>query len=394
MGLRKYFELRKIRPPILICFEHLYSEYLSAKSGIEDEEAKSFIEKLPAKKEDLSLEWNDLYYFELILAKYQPVEKLRSKVVRLRYDYRSIAGQKEFDDYLASKPPDLQSPPEPTDPPHASQTHYEKLLREDLKDLLGRIYLSYAILPIKEKKLANLTWFAAGLCLFSLLALLGVLAVLVLVPAILEINPQDGIRDQITFFLKSEKLSSLTIFVVVVAGGMGGFVSALQRIQAPRTEGDSIYNLSLLFHGSNSVFVAPITGAIFATLLYLMFTSGILQGTFFPAIFTPEENPSGISVNKSSENFNSNSAVDSEQIGVNLNSKLQPNPTTNQAITKPSLKKGLNVFDFLARSGPGSGKDYALLIIWCFIAGFAERFVPDALDRLISKSDTADSGRS
>jgi hypothetical protein len=398
MGLRNYLKIGKIRPPVLICFDHLYSEYLSVKSDINDQDAKSFIDKLPAKKDDLSLSWNDLYYFELIIAKYQPVEKLRSKVIRLRYDYRSIAGQKEFDDYLASKPPDLQSPPEPTDSPHATQAQYEKLLREDLKDLLGRIYLAYAILPVKEEKLAQLTWFAAGLCLFSLVVLMGILAILFLVPAILEMNFKGDPGTQISAFLNSDKLSSLTIFVVVVAGAMGGFVSALQRIQSPPTEGDSVYNLSLLFHGSNSVFVAPIDGAIFATLLYLMFTAGILQGTFFPAIFTPGGNPDSSSltvINRpEQQNSNTNDASAAQQTGVDANSKTTPTPVPKQITTKLLPDRGLNVFDFLARSGPGNGRDYALLIIWCFIAGFAERFVPDALDRLISKSNSAGSSRS
>ncbi len=185
---------------------------------------------------------------------------------------------------------------------------------------------------------------------------------------------------------------------VVVAGAIGGFVSALQRIQSPPTEGDSIYNLSLLFHGSNSVFVAPITGAIFAILLYLMFTSGVLQGTFFPGIFTPEGeylvNATLNDANKLPENSDANSTPPSQQTETNSNSKSVSTQTSKQIISKPQPKQGLNVFDFLARSGPGSGKDYALLIIWCFMAGFAERFVPDALDRLVSKSSSAGSNRS
>jgi hypothetical protein len=35
--------------------------------------------------------------------------------------------------------------------------------------------------------------------------------------------------------------------------------------------------------------------------------------------------------------------------------------------------------------GPGGVADYAKIIVWSFVAGFAERFVPDFLDRLVNQ---------
>lgn len=393
-GLRSYLELGKVRPPILICFDHLYSEYMTVRSRVAetDPAAAEFAESLPEKKKAETLSWSDLYHFQLILADILPAEQLRTKIRRLRFDYRSVAGEKEFDDYMASKPPDLQSPPQPTE--DQSEKHYEKLLRDDLKDLLGRMYLEYAILPVREERLTDLTWIAARLCLFSLFSLLGILAVLFVVPLIEEIVNTDGdFFERFNALGNSSKLSALTVFVVVVSGAMGGFVSALQRIQSPPTEGDSLYNLSLLFHGSYSVFVAPISGAIFAIVLYLLFTSGTLSGSFFPTIYTPTGRfTSGIERTSSNQAASptptpvqdTTSASNTQKDG----SSGTPKPTPTPPAPKPVPEQGINVFDFLARSGPGSGKDYALLIVWCFIAGFAERFVPDALDRLISGSKT------
>lgn len=390
MGLRKYLELGKIRPPVLIAFDHSFSEYLSIKSEIEDDEAKLFIDKLESKKNDKSLAWHDLYYFELVLAEYLPLEKLRSKIMRLRYDYRSVVGQTEFDDYMAAKPPDLQSPPQPADPTQASKTHYEKVLREDLKDLLGRLFLEYAILPVREERLNALTWYAASLCLIALGGLLLVLAIMFLVPLFSLVNLGENWGDQLVKLRQDDQLASLTIFVVVLVGAMGGFVSALQRIQSPSTEGDSLYNLSLLFHGSNTVFVAPITGAIFATVLYLLFSSGIIMGTFFPTIYTPEGKYAAVTEVSDTSNSNSNKTNASTPNSLTPTAESNSNSVDNVSASKPTQikksvpKQSLNVLDFLAGSGPGNGRDYAMLIVWCFLAGFAERFVPDVLDRLIS----------
>jgi hypothetical protein len=45
----------------------------------------------------------------------------------------------------------------------------------------------------------------------------------------------------------------------------------------------------------------------------------------------------------------------------------------------------IELTNFILKTGPKDGKAFALLIIWSFIAGFAERFVPDTLMRLVNQ---------
>jgi len=84
--------------------------------------------------------------------------------------------------------------------------------------------------------------------------------------------------------------------------------------------------------------VPAIVGAIAAAVVYLIFASRMIEGTLFP-----------------------------------------------QFICKP--EKDCNSFKLLMGSwGPDKAPDYAKAIIWGFIAGFAERFVPDTLETLAKSS--------
>src|SRR4051812_21091201 len=174
-----------VKAPELTYFNHLVGEFESlettmaadpAAAAAGDEgahtpaaspwvfaEATKKIEAIKAKRQEGTIDWNDLYLLEMLLAEVRPVGALRSKVLSLRRDYRSIAGQVEYDEYLASKPKNLLDPPDPRNPPD-KDADYERLLRDDLKDVLGRLFKRYAILPIREARLKRLTIWASLLC--------------------------------------------------------------------------------------------------------------------------------------------------------------------------------------------------------------------------------------
>lgn len=167
----------------------------------------------------------------------------------------------------------------------------------------------------------------------------------------------------------------LTVASVAVAGIVGGCVSMLQRIQSAPTEGDALFNLAALNNGWRGLSLSPLYGAIFASLLFVLFAAKILEGSVFPTIETVDDQKSaamaGTTVGETAR-----AATDGA-----LKPDATPTPTQTQ------LKGVLQVNEFLKQTGPKDGVSFALLMIWSFVAGFAERLVPDTLNRLVAKTE-------
>ena len=102
-------------------------------------------------------------------------------------------------------------------------------------------------------------------------------------------------------------------------------------------DGDAMRNVQNLAAADTYFFLTPLTGAIAALVLYAFFCGGLLEGSLFPKITCP-----------------------------------------------PGIKQPMRFIDFLLNADPVSWPDQGKVLVWCFIAGFAERLVPDAIDRLTS----------
>jgi len=129
---------------------------------------------------------------------------------------------------------------------------------------------------------------------------------------------------------------------VVYWGIIGGFVSSQRRMERIPSDGDPLLGVFGLDSADYYLWLSPMLGGIFAVILMLMFVAGILKGTVFPDFFVP------------------------------------------------ARKEGLSYFEFAWHTLPRAGDDYAKLFVWAFLAGFAERLVPDSLDRLTSKLNADD----
>ena len=391
----------------LLFFDHLYSEYLNLRPGIKDSGVVDLFESLHQKRLNSELTWSDIYTFDLALIDQRPLENLIRKAYDARAKYRSIAGQKEFDEYLASKPPDLTTilvapndqPPAPgpaavpndlpvesarpaqPSPMPQSVAIIQRILRADIRYLLSKFYLYYAMLPMRENYREDLTKRAVRMTKW----ILGIVAVLIVLSfgggLLIDNFAKENAKSLRAF---GELLGAFGPVVgsVAFAGIVGGCVSMLQRIQSAPSEGDALFNLAALTTGWRGLSLSPLYGGIFASLLFVLFAAGVLQGSVFPKIQTlerpdavqPQPDPGGKSI---TPQLTAASETPANQTPAALTSN--PVPSDEDQILK--------VKDFLKKTGPRDGVAFALLMIWSFIAGFAERLVPDTLNRLVAKNE-------
>lgn len=134
-----------------------------------------------------------------------------------------------------------------------------------------------------------------------------------------------------------------TLPVVILSGVLGSFVSALRRIYSA-SDVFPIGKYKELLKEFNGYLIAyssipPLVGAISATILYVLFAGEIIESPFFPK-FT-----------------------------------CQGGGSCDEFVL------------FLQNWSPDQAQDFAKVIVWGFIAGFSERFVPDILNRVARKSN-------
>jgi hypothetical protein len=390
----------------LLFFDHLYSEYLTLRQTIADPGRLELLDSLQQKRANSKLTWSDIYTFDLALVDTRPLENLIRKAYDARARYRSIAGQKEYDEYLASKPPDLTAiliapnnsqpagaaaPADAPDPPPQNMPQsaqiIQRILRADIRYLLSKFYLYYAMLPMREGLREQLTTRAVRMTKW-ILGTIVVLMVLSFSGGVLlrQFTSYGGF-----FWAIGETLGAFGPMVgsVAFAGIIGGCISMLQRIQSAPSEGDALFNLAALTNGWRGLSLSPLYGGIFASLLFILFAAGLLQGSAFPRIET--RNSAQVAATEQEKTTDSETPAAPSRTTVSywqLTNVADSTPAAADSSTKNPPHAGvLRIKDFLRDTGPQDGVSFALLMIWSFIAGFAERLVPDTLNRLVAKNE-------
>jgi hypothetical protein len=130
--------------------------------------------------------------------------------------------------------------------------------------------------------------------------------------------------------------------LAVIAGVFGATLSILQRTQSAVTT-DPLAALFRFQAARKEAVLSIISGAIASAVLFAIFAGGMVEGSLFPKL-------------------------------------------VNCAATSADCKTSMRAYDFIVYTGPQNYTDYGKLLVWSFIAGFAERLVPDMLDRFTATS--------
>ncbi len=142
----------------------------------------------------------------------------------------------------------------------------------------------------------------------------------------------------LVFLSKLDPSYCFHFLVAVLCGILGGALSTVQRIQAIPSDAGALTNLSSLEGRHFALLASPLIGGTSAALLFYLCASQVLPSSVFPAL-----------------------------------------SSTALAMDLPD---SLHAFSGIEAAGY---QNAAKLVVWSFVAGFSERFIPDTVSRLTAK---------
>jgi len=252
----------------------------------------------------------------LTLAKKMTDAELVRYIQHLQNRYRAAVGAATYARYMEGVPTDMLDNP--------------KKRWAELQTLSYRLRLAYSITHVRDSRLA----FIRLVCTWGLVIALGVV-----VGAI--------------FYRELSSSHPIVNFMIVAAVGLGGALTSIARranqiVSSSPLDDDPVIQASALQQGLNSLYIAGLTGPIFALTVLVIFMAdalkvGELTPTFQHAVCTAH-------------------------------------------CDTPDFRIFQYVFWFNSRA------DAAKMLLWAFAAGFAEQLVPDVLDRFTKAADREEKG--
>ncbi len=282
-------------------FHQLLSQYQTFPSGGDDPaaclhvnpNATEAIHALIQKAGHQQLTWEDVDRLETALLRVLPEAILRCTAWSLRARYCEVIG------------PTLAALYKQSRPACDDATIAIEQLRADMETLNSELQKYRTFLPARDRVRDRISQTAARWTLGTTFtgALVFVMTRFLHIP--------------------HSTAPALTMMLAMLSGSVGGFVSMQTRLQNSTSQSLPILDRIEMETEQFSIYLSPVSGAIFAAILYFLFLGHYLQGTLFPSV------------------------------------------------------------DEISLASP---VNFGGMIVWSFLAGFAERLVPDVLTRLVNRS--------
>lgn len=234
--------------------------------------------------------------------------------------------------------------------PGAPKSYFEVPTDAGREELLGivavsmrRIYRSVTKLVIQERKRDQLLRFSA------VSTLVGAVTSFILISF---------------WFTSPSDIHLPPMLFAMLAGALGGFVGTFAPISQIKIRPDAVAADEEINTAKTALYVAPISGIFFAVVLYFLMAGEFLKGELFPVMVTTKAE-----------------VVQLYESDARITTEMEQEAARKNNEQRTKL--------LIAQMYPATGKDAAKLLVWCFLAGYASGFVPNALSKLVGNATSA-----